>query len=576
LKVATLNTWLLQHAEGAFQPAPDRNCRGLVTGIELGFAGLTPEKDYDVVLLQEGFDHIPTGGLFCGASAAGVCRQLCQEYWFRRVYPGLCDIPGIEDRVEFPWHYRHLPKEKGVEINGGLGTLSKLPITFQHNEPWERCGGGLADCLAQKGFLHFRVRHPSMSSPLDFVTLHTNANYHEPGKEHYGIREQQLIQLYRELQKYPNSTFIIGGDFNIVGPPCHGDACNDEWEYDQKLQPALRLAFPSPSLDAWHTLFPTDPGFTADECTNTNRSQNCSTGRRERIDYIWYNHSNNCYELELVDTSINEFTTDQCQSRHLSDHFGLAAKFNVWKKAGANNCWPADPDGGANRGTPPEFEPIPSEHVVYVGESVKVTVAATETEGDRIEISILELPNGALFNSTPGYSRVTADVTWTPGIDQVGSYVLAFVARDSRGARATATTTLRVLPCRARLDLAAPSPLGPYQGGEVVTVRVADACGDNLQLSWRFWTWQGAGYTVVSGCENGPLNLANATTCTIQLSGGATDARLAKTKAALLAVLAPEKSVDVIVEGRDASGGFVSGRVSLKFMTTPPCNPCDP
>ena len=52
-------------------------------------------------------------------------------------------------------------------------------------------------------------------------------------------------------------------------------------------------------------------------------------------------------------------------------------------------------------------------------------------------------------------------------------------------------------------------------------IDVGDACGDGLQLRWRFQAWQGAGYRVISGCESGPLQLASAASCTIGLNGGA-------------------------------------------------------
>jgi hypothetical protein len=107
-----------------------------------------------------------------------------------------------------------------------------------------------------------------------------------------------------------------------------------------------------------------------------------------------------------------------------------------------------------------------------------------------------------------------------------------------------------------------------------VTVRVGDACGEGLQLGWRFMTWAGAGYLVVSGCESGPVNLANATSCTIRLSGGAAAVLSAAT--APVTPLAPQKSVDVIVEGRDAAGNFVSDRASLDFANPPPPFPVNP
>jgi endonuclease/exonuclease/phosphatase family metal-dependent hydrolase len=571
--VLDLNTWLLP-GFGGFGSAPDRECRGPAIGRKLSRFNFRASPNYSVVMLQEAFDA-NTNVLFCTAFAAGACQSLCEQIdSYIQAHPWLeewCANSTIRDAVAYPYHIRHKPPGKGAELNGGLAALSVFPISFQHNAPWNDCGN--ADCFAQKGFLHFRVTHPSMSSPLDFVTLHTNANYHEPGKTNFSARKAQLTQLYREMERYPNSTFVLAGDFNIVGPPCHGAACDDEPEYFQVLRPAMDLNFTSPSRDAFHFLRPQSAGFTADECTNTNRSLNCATGRRERIDYMWYNDSNNCYELEATSVAVDPFTIKGCPKPHLSDHYGVVATFDVWKKAGANNCRPPDPDGGVDVGAPPVFEPLAAEHVAYVGETLVLTAAANEGEGDWTEISASGLPQGATFTNMPGAGRSTAEVTWTPEAHQLGrSALVVFKARDARGARGQATTTLRA-SCRTRLSLAPPLPPGPYEGTEQVTVSVGDACGDGLQLAWRFKAWQGAGYTVISGCESGPLNLANATSCTIRLNGGATAALRRATTAAPISPLAPEKSVDVIVEGRDAAGNFVSDRINLDFVNHAPVEP---
>jgi endonuclease/exonuclease/phosphatase family metal-dependent hydrolase len=555
-KVLTLNTWLMPGfctAPGCLREAPDRIGRGEVIGLYLNWV-----YDYDIVLLQEAFDGYPTLGLFCAAGAGGVCKEWCQDSWFRKFYGTLCDIPGIQDFVRFPWHYRFLPEEHGVDFSGGLAVLSKFPISFEYDEHWFDCNGFLShanDCFAQKGFLHLRLKHPSMSSPLEFFGLHLDADARD-----WETRILQREQLQRHMDRYPNSTFVIGGDFNTVGRPCSGEACHDVFEYD-----FLRPTFGYDFLDAWHEYVQGDPtqyGFTADETRNTNKHGS----RQERIDYLWYSSDRNCYELELVETHVNEFLCqppDNCAGKHLSDHFGLGATFNVWKKAGTNDCLPPDPDLGRNVGMPPRFDPIPSEFTVYIGETLNLDLQAIEDEGDRTEIFVSGLPAGATFTSQPNFSIIKANLTWTPAPNQVGSYAVVFTARDWHGARATAATTIRVSPCRAQVKLARPNPPGPYSGGEEVTLKVEEACGDSLQLSWQFNAWSGAGYTILSGCKNGALNDGDATTCVIRLSGGNISA--GKTFGTKVVPLAPEKSVDVILQGRDAMGNIDQDIVSLHF-----------
>ena len=92
---------------------------------------------------------------------------------------------------------------------------------------------------------------------------------------------------------------------------------------------------------------------------------------------------------------------------------------------------------------------------------------------------------------------------------------------------------------------------------------VEEACGDSLQLSWQFNAWNGAGYTILSGCESGSLSDGNATICVIRLSDG--NASAGKTFGAKVVPLAPEKSVDVILQGRDAMGNIDQDIVNLHF-----------
>ena len=102
---------------------------------------------------------------------------------------------------------------------------------------------------------------------------------------------------------------------------------------------------------------------------------------------------------------------------------------------------------------------------MYVGETLNLDLQATEGEGDRTEISVSDLPAGAIFTSQPYFSLIKANLTWTPNPDQVGSYALVFTAKDWHGARSTAATTIRVSPCKAQVKLARPIRQGPTLAG---------------------------------------------------------------------------------------------------------------
>ncbi len=308
-RMLTLNSWLLDTPLG-IGAAPDRACRARRIGDALA------SHDYDLVVLQEGFDKK--------------------------------NVDALIARAQYPYRYSRYPRPKGLEKSGGLAILSLLPIAFQHNEPWVSAGG--SDAFAQKGFLHARLRHPSMDSPLDVVTVHLNANY--GGKAAFReVRRHQAVQLADELRRYPASTLIVAGDFNVLAPPALPGNRADNAEY----QETLRASLPGTMRDAWLVKRPHEHGFTRDECTNTYRSGNCTidSGHRQRIDLIFFDDRRNCYELELVDMFVHEFREPPgtgCPKDHLSDHFGVGAVFDVWKKAEQDwpACLPPDPDQPGN------------------------------------------------------------------------------------------------------------------------------------------------------------------------------------------------------------------------------------
>jgi len=303
-RMLTLNTWLLSTPLG-IGAAPDRSCRARQIGDRL--AG----RFYDVVVLQEGFDRKAVEALIA--------------------------------RAGYPYNYSRYPRPRGLEMSGGLAVLSLFPVSFQHNEPWDDACG--PDAFAQKGFFHARLRHPSMDAPLDVVTVHLNANYGDP----FGfraVRRNQAGQLADELARYPSSTVLVAGDFNVIGPPALPGDSGDNAEYEGMLKAVL----PPTLRDAWVEAGPSGPGFTSDDCTNS-YGGDCreDSAHRRRIDMVWYDDQRNCYELELLDVFVDEFREapgQGCPRDHLSDHFGVGTVFNVWRKAASDwpACLPPDPD----------------------------------------------------------------------------------------------------------------------------------------------------------------------------------------------------------------------------------------
>ena len=66
------------------------------------------------------------------------------------------------------------------------------------------------------------------------------------------------------------------------------------------------------------------------------------------------------------------------------------------------------------------------------------TMAASDADGDPINFSVRNLPNGASFNPTTGGFR------WTPNHEQAGDYVVTFTASDPLGGTSSTDVTLRI------------------------------------------------------------------------------------------------------------------------------------
>ena len=73
---------------------------------------------------------------------------------------------------------------------------------------------------------------------------------------------------------------------------------------------------------------------------------------------------------------------------------------------------------------PPVLDPIGNQSVAE-GDALVFTVSASDLDGDEVFISVQNLPDGAGFNS------VTGEFSWTPSLDQAGTYEsILFTATD--------------------------------------------------------------------------------------------------------------------------------------------------
>jgi hypothetical protein len=104
----------------------------------------------------------------------------------------------------------------------------------------------------------------------------------------------------------------------------------------------------------------------------------------------------------------------------------------------------------------------------------------------------------------------------------------------------------------AHVELAEPSPKGPYSDGATVTLGLINTYGKNLRVEWNFQTYTGSTYSVLSGCQNGSPANSDVKSCTIKIRQGSSVA--STDEAAKYSTLAPEPHVVVSVMGTDTLG----------------------
>jgi hypothetical protein len=122
----------------------------------------------------------------------------------------------------------------------------------------------------------------------------------------------------------------------------------------------------------------------------------------------------------------------------------------------------------------------------------------------------------------------------------------------------------------AHVELADPSPPGPYGRNATVTLQVQNAYGKDLWLHWSLQAYGGASYSISSGCQSGYLYDASARTCTIRINKGSS--AYSSTGDLKLAALAPVASVKVQLTGKDSLGdGYTDwDELTLHFRNDDP------
>lgn len=213
------------------------------------------------------------------------------------------DIEILNQTTDFAYHARH-NNDGLIRYGSGLYTLSKYPILKTEFRQFKSCT--TADCLARKGVLLTRIKHPTIG-PVDIYTTHYQAEQKAASEK---IRIQEDNRVLQEFIQEVNSPHpvIITGDFNFLP---------EKSEYNNLMQ---RL----PVVDVFKSLYPNDPGYTSHPDNPYKKGVVA-----QRLDYIFTLKNDVRYTITPKDVRIGHDRA--VQDFILSDHYSVAAKleFNV-------------------------------------------------------------------------------------------------------------------------------------------------------------------------------------------------------------------------------------------------------
>lgn len=363
LEVLTYNTWLL-NVPGIIEiftggDSPCYKGRGRAIGRTLLW-----NHDFDLVLLQESFDD-------------GARESMLYE------------LDG-----KYPYVVQKRPDGSFLgDVNGGLTILSKYPFlslwplayglpgapsNYSYAAEWklpdgsDLCAG--IDCYSNKGFLHVRIAVGGTT--FSVLNLHMDA---DSSANDAWVRHQQMLQLREHLRTaqalFPNDVFIVGGDFNIASPCMLSCAtCEISTEYSATLSwlfedPTSGAELPAREawreetcselgggaeqwgVDATGGFGPTSTcdGFFPGDC-GTAASDQCRLPpggfKAVRLDLLVFNDSHGPSILRTSEVRVERFGVTEavgfCEDDsgrfihevvdYLSDHWGLAARFDLWDR----------------------------------------------------------------------------------------------------------------------------------------------------------------------------------------------------------------------------------------------------
>jgi endonuclease/exonuclease/phosphatase family metal-dependent hydrolase len=206
----------------------------------------------------------------------------------------------------------------GLGVRGALDSPSLRTFTGPRSS-WDK--------LARKGTLFSRVTLPGGFS-IDVITTHLQAGYEPEAAVARAAQLDQLGRLIAEISS-PDRPLIVAGDFNIDGLA----AARKEHEYER-----LRA-----TLDGFE-----DTGAATDLVTfhphpefNSLAHGSDPGGRVQRLDYVFFRPARHGHapvrcvgvrrvlDTPLAATNLQDFAGLRSSQAYASDHFGVAADFEI-------------------------------------------------------------------------------------------------------------------------------------------------------------------------------------------------------------------------------------------------------
>jgi endonuclease/exonuclease/phosphatase family metal-dependent hydrolase len=254
---------------------------------------------------------------YLGTDRAGAIDEIVLQ--IQRLSPdivGLCEVFADGEREDifnrlrpiYP-HFQEGPDEADLDSDGGLLLLSKHPLLQSHAIIYRDCEG--ADCWANKGVIHIRVKSPNSPMAYDIFFTHTQNIAEDGGRE---ALYKQLTKMDDMIQQHadPNTPTLIMGDINIPA-----ETPGDYNELLNRLRKPVDFWVVNGNEENSGFTFVADNNFYEDEDDNPHLNQ--------RLDYVLLKSGINFIPI-LKNIEILKFRHN---NRFISDHFGLHAQMET-------------------------------------------------------------------------------------------------------------------------------------------------------------------------------------------------------------------------------------------------------